>query len=239
VILTVIQMSLGPRERSLIFSRMKRTFALVLLFWLAQQRVPAENFLFTENFSHGLPADWESVAFFEKRTDYSAIRDGTNHYLHAVAFDGCSALSTKLNVPAPGKLILRWRWRIHGVNPKGTERDLATFDHAARVFIAFDTFIGPPRTLNYLWGNVEQPGTMLDHPKSGRAKIFVVESGNGKAGQWVAEERDVTADWARAFGEAQGAKPMPKVVGLGVMTDSDSLGGTLIGDYANIELVGR
>jgi hypothetical protein len=32
---------------------------------------------------------------------------------------------------------------------------------------------------------------------------------------------------------------MPKIVGLGVMTDSDSLGQRLVGSYANIELIGE
>ena len=119
------------------------------------------------------------------------------------------------------------------MNTNGSERDLKKFDHAARVFVAFDTFIGPPRTLNYLWANVEPMGTVLEHPKSNRAQIFVVESGNPKAGQWITEERDVGADWQKVFPD----KPMPKLVGIGVMTDSDSLGMKLAGDYADIELL--
>jgi hypothetical protein len=86
-----------------------------------------------------------------------------------------------------------------------------------------------------MWANVEKPGTVLEHPKSGRAQIFVLESGDAKAGQWIAEERDVTADWKKVFPD----KPMPKIVGLGVMTDSDSLGRKLTGDYADIELIGE
>ena len=147
----------------------------------------------------------------------------------------CSALSLKLDLTPPHKLRLRWRWRIDGVNPNGSERDIKKFDHAARVFVAFDTLIGPPRTLNYLWANVEPPGTVLQHPKSGRAQIFVLESGNGRAGRWMAEERDLTADWKRVFP----GKPMPKLVGLGLMTDGDSLGQKLTGDYADIGLTGE
>jgi hypothetical protein len=144
-------------------------------------------------------------------------------------------LSRKLDVAPPAKLKLRWRWKIDGVNPNGSERDLKKFDHAARLFVAFDTFIGPPRTLNYLWANVEKIGAVLEHPKSGRAQIFVLESGNGKAGRWLTEERDVTMDWKRVFPD----KPMPKIVGLGVMTDSDSLGKKMTGSYADIELIGE
>ncbi len=214
---------------------MKLISTAVLFLALALGRAAAEQVLFAENFARGLSNGWANVAFFKTPTDYSVGRDGTNFYVRGVAEKACSALSIKLNLAPPAKLKLRWRWRIDGVNPNGSERDLKKFDHAARVFVAFDTLIGPPRTLNYTWANVEPPGTVLEHPKSGRAQIFVLESGNAKAGQWIAEERDVAADWKKVFPD----RPMPKIVGLGVMTDSDSLGMKLVGDYTDIALIGE
>jgi len=197
---------------------------------------PAQGrILFAEDFSHGLTHGWENVAYFKPPTVYQVARDGTNCFLRGVADKTSSALSHKLALAPPEKLKLRWRWRIEGVNPNGSERDLKKFDHAARVFLAFDTFIGPPRTLIYLWGNAEKTGTVLAHPKSGRAQIFVIESGNARAGEWISEERDVAADWKQLFGE----QPMSKLIGIGLMTDSDSLGQKLTGDYADLELTGE
>lgn len=193
----------------------------------------AEKVLFAADFARGFSNGWENVAFFKKKTDYAVTHEGTNYLLHATADNSCSGLTTKLDLAPPAKLKLRWRWRIAGVNTNGSERDLKKFDHAARVFVAFDTFIGPPRTLNYMWANSEPMGAVLEHPKSGRAQIFVLESGKAKVGQWISEERDVAADWKKVFPD----KPMPKIVGLGVMTDSDSLGGRLTGDYADIKLI--
>jgi hypothetical protein len=214
---------------------MHRIFMAVLFLALALGRASAEKILFAENFSGGLSSGWQNVAFFKKLTDYAVIASGTNFFLQGTADKSCSALSMKLDLAPPAKLKLRWRWRIDGVNTNGSERDLKKFDHAARVFVAFDTLIGPPRTLNYLWANVEPPGTVLEHPKSGRTQLFVLESGNDNARQWISEERDVAADWKKVFPD----KPMPKIVGLGVMTDSDSLGERLTGDYADIELTGE
>ena len=215
---------------------LKPIFLIVLFLALTLCEVTAaEKILFAENFSNGISGGWENVAFFKKPTDYAVVRAGTNVWLHGVADNSCSGLTTKLNIEPPVKLKLRWRWRIAGVNTNGSERELKKFDHAARVFVAFDTFIGPPRSLNYMWANVEKPSTVLEHPKSSRAQIFVLESGDAKAGEWIAEERDVTADWKKVFPD----KPMPKIVGLGVMTDSDSLGKLLTGDYAGIELIGE
>lgn len=214
---------------------MSRTLLAFLILALTLKRAAAEKILFAGDFSHGLSQGWQNVAFFKKLTDYQARSEGTNFYLLGVADKGCSALSIKLDLAPPQKLKLRWRWRIDGVATNGSERQLAKFDHAARVFVAFDTFIGPPRTLNYLWGNVEPSGTILEHPKSSRAQLLVLESGNGKAGQWIVEERNVMADWKKVFP----GQPMPKVTGLGVMTDGDSLGVKLTGAYANIELIGE
>ena len=214
---------------------MKWIFLAALILAPAFTGAAAEKILFAENFAHGVPGGWENVAFFKKRTDYAATHEGTNYFLHAAADNSCSGLTTKLDLAPAEKLKLRWRWRITGVATNGSERELKKFDHAARVFVAFDTFIGPPRTLNYMWANVEKPGTVLVHPKSGRAQIFVLESGNAKVDQWISEERDVTADWKKVFPD----RPMPKIVGFGVMTDSDSLGKRLTGDYADIELLGE
>ena len=216
---------------------MLKGFFMGLLAWvlLPGRATAADKILFAENFSHGLSNGWQNVAFFKTPTSYEVVSNGTNFFLRGVAEKTCSALSRKLDVAPPAKLKLRWRWKIDGVNTNGSERDLKKFDHAARVFIAFDTFIGPPRTLNYLWGDAEKTGTVLEHPKSGRAQIFVLQSGNARTNEWIAEERDVTADWKKVFA----GKPMPKIVGLGVMTDSDSLGQRLVGSYADIELIGE
>jgi len=208
---------------------------VAVLFSLALGQARAEQVLFAEDFSHGISNGWQNVAFFKTPTEYKVRQDGTNYFLQGVADKSCSALSIKLNLTPPKKLKLRWRWRIDGVNTNGSERDLKKFDHAARVFVAFDTLIGPPRTLNYLWANTEPVGTTLEHPKSSRAQLLMVESGNSKAGQWLAEERDIVADWKKLFPDL----PMPKIVGIGVMTDGDSLGLKLTGDYADIQLTGE
>lgn len=224
----------GFMAKTLIFQPMKLFLLAVWLLALSPGGAMAvEPILFAENFAGRLTNGCENVLLYKKRTDYVVQQAGTNFFLHAAADNSCSALTWKLNLAPSAKIKLRWRWRIDSVATNGSEHDLKRFDHAARVFVAFDTFIGPPRTLNYFWANQEPPGTLLDHPMTGRAKMFIVESGNAKAGTWIAEERDVTADWKRAFP----AKPMPKLAALGVLTDGDSLETKLSGDYANIELI--
>lgn len=187
---------------------------------------------FAESFQPGSSNRWENVAFFKTPTDYQVVRDGTNFCVRGLAEKTSSAYAVKLDVAPQPKFKLRWRWKIEGVAPLGSERELKRFDHAGRVFVAFDTLIGPPRTINYSWATDEKPGTALEHPKSSRAQIIVVQSGNSRTNEWIAEERDVVADWRRVFGQRE----MPKIVGLGVMTDSDSTGARLVGYYTDIRL---
>jgi hypothetical protein len=72
--------------------------------------------------------------------------------------------------------------------------------------------------------------SVFDHPSSSRSKFIVLESGNAKAGQWVTEGRNLTEDWKRLF---KNDKP-PKIVGLGVFTDSDGTRTSVTGWYDDI-----
>jgi hypothetical protein len=214
---------------------MKLLLRVLLLLSPAFCRAAETNtVLFAEYFAPGGSNHWQQVEFGTP-TDYHTVQDGTNFFLQASADKSCSAFTVKLNVKPLEKLTLRWRWKIDGVPTNGSERVTGRFDHAARVFIAFDTFIGPPRSLNYMWANEEKVGEVLSHPLSGRTQLIMVESGNTRAGGWISEERNVTADWKKAFGQ----KAMPKIIGIGVLTDGDSLGCKLTADYADIELTGE
>jgi Protein of unknown function (DUF3047) len=190
--------------------------------------------LFASHFERGLDGRWlpEKFIFGLAPTDYSVVPDGTNFCLCASATNSNSALMVKLNLKPPAHLFVSWRWKIDHTPPGASDRTVHDYDHAARVIIAFDTFIGPPRSIDYLWANTEPIGTAMPHPLMGRAQMLVLESGNGRAGEWIAEQRDVTADWRRLFP----GKTMPKIVGIGVLTDTDSTHSRVTANYADIEL---
>jgi hypothetical protein len=192
---------------------------------------PMQPVWFAEEFAHGLDGRWQQVKFAAP-TDYKIVNDGTNFFLQAFASNSCSALMAKLNLKPPAHLFLRWRWKIDHTPTNASDHVLADYDHSARVLIAFDTLIGPPRSINYLWANQEKIGTTMSHPLMSRAQMLVLETGNARAGQWITEERDVTADWRRLFG----SKAMSKIIGLGVLTDTDSTHTQATAGYAGIEL---
>jgi hypothetical protein len=69
----------------------------------------------------------------------------------------------------------------------------------------------------YVWCNKRPPGTVVTSPRTDRIRKMVLESGPGRLNQWLDYERDIRADFERAFGEAPGA-----LVGIAIMTDSDN-----------------
>jgi hypothetical protein len=101
------------------------------------------------------------------------------------------------------------------------------------VFVAFDTFLGPPRTIQYVWANKVKVNSTFDHPSSSRAKFIVMESGNEKAGQWLIESRDLRKDYEKAFN----THSVPKIVSVGVFTDSDGTHTSVTAWYDDIIIV--
>jgi hypothetical protein len=75
----------------------------------------------------------------------------------------------------------------------------------------------PYATLMYVWCNKREPGTVIGSPRTDRIRRLVVESGPAHLNRWMDYERDVRADYQRAFGEPPGA-----LVGIGIMTDTDN-----------------
>jgi hypothetical protein len=75
----------------------------------------------------------------------------------------------------------------------------------------------PYATLMYVWCNRREPGSVIRSSRTDRIRKLVVESGPRRLNQWLEYERDIRADFVRAFGEQPGA-----LVGIGIMTDTDN-----------------
>ncbi|HSV54063.1 MAG TPA: DUF3047 domain-containing protein [Burkholderiaceae bacterium] len=87
----------------------------------------------------------------------------------------------------------------------------------------------PYATLMYVWCNRREPGSVILNPRTDRIRKLVVESGTRQLNQWLDYERNVRADYEKAFGEAPGA-----LVGIAIMTDSDNTRSTAHAWYGPI-----
>ena len=59
--------------------------------------------------------------------------------------------------------------------------------------------------------------------------MIVIESGEAKAGQWVAESRNIYEDYQKAFGDDP-----PPISGVAVMTDTDNTQESAVAYYGDI-----
>jgi hypothetical protein len=118
----------------------------------------------------------------------------------------------------------------------GDEREKATNDSAAGVYVVFKGALGGlvPRAVKYVWSAREPRGAAFPSPGYSTAQIVVLESGTDGAGQWRTERVDVAADYRRLFK----AEP-PEVQGIAVLTDSDNTGTRAAADYDDFRLLGR
>jgi len=197
---------------------------------------------------------WEALTFkkIERRTRYAVVADGGGHVLRAESEASASGLYRSLDLDPRVYRVLTWRWKIDNVLVKGDAQRKQGDDYPARIYVAFrydpatattwerlrygaiKLLYGryPPRhVINYIWDNRLPVGTAIDNAYTDRAKMIVVESGAALVGRWVAEERDVYADYKRLFA----AEP-PAIEGIAVMTDTDDTGERAVAHYGTITL---
>ena len=208
-----------------------RCIGILALFAAAATALGQSTAGFKEDFERGLRPDWEPIEF-EGETKYAIVKEGTNAVLKGTAQSAATGLAVKFDGLNPKSATLSFRWKIDKIPQGGSDNKKSTFDHTARLFVAFKTRIGPPRTINYVWANTIPIGKKFEHPSSGRAQFIVLNSGNTGAGEWHTFERNLAADWKTLFGNDD----PPEIVGLGFMTDSDGTKTTVTGWYDDIEL---
>ena len=118
----------------------------------------------------------------------------------------------------PGQMpYLAWRWKVSQLPRGGDFRHTSTDDQAAQVLVAFSD----RRILSYLWDSTAPQGTMESASSIPLVHIFAIvcRSGGADINQWLQENRNLEADYQKAFG-----KPAPHVKGLRLQINSQHTG---------------
>ena len=187
----------------------------------------------------GTSGPWKHQEFPGKQsTNYRYDRMDGRDTVFAQSSSAASMLRQMVRVEAPDLGRLRFSWMVPALIPAANLRDRDLDDAPVRVVLAFEgdrskfsardamlselahALTGEPlpfATLMYVWGNQSAPGTVLHNTRTSRIRKLVMEFGPGKLGQWLEYERDVRADFEKAFGEPPGA-----LVSIGIMTDTDN-----------------
>ena len=185
---------------------------------------------------------WHVHALPGKRlTRYAVSSDGREPAIEAQADGSASMLRHALRRTPQALGMLRFSWRVPALMEAADVRDRDREDAVVRVLLAFEgseerlspanrllfdlaegvTGERPPyATLMYVWDRHAPTESVVVNARTDRIRQIVVESGSAGLASWRHYERDIAADFRRAYGEAPG-----QLVGVGLMTDADNTGG--------------
>jgi len=190
-----------------------------------------------------LPKGWKPQLFpkIPTPTDYSVVADSKGRsVLRAVSQAGASGIRYQLKPESAAGAILAWSWKVEQLIEASTLDTKAGDDHAVRLcaFFKAEKDKGlllrkrePFLALVYIWAGEADLETIVTSPYSENFKKIVVESGPLHIGEWRQYERDLQADFTRAYGRAPG-----DLGALMLMTDTDNTNSSVVAYYGDIEL---
>lgn len=196
---------------------------------------------------------WETFVMPTKRSEPFVSTEVLGEAaLHVRANNSVSILRQRFGEGLSSVGRLKFSWKVDVLPTMADLRDPQAEDAPVRIVLAFggDRSLLSPRThrlselsrlvigeelpyatLAYVWSTQEPLETVVHNPRTDRIRKVVVETGEQSLGQWRRYERDVHADFVRAFGEAPG----PLLV-IALMTDTDNTSSQLHAWYGRLLL---
>ena len=198
----------------------KYLLACSFLVFLFQARTSQLAFIVlnTANWGSGrLPSDWQ-ITMNHGKPEISVCKE-TESCLHLRSVKSSFALEHSVDVDPAQLPFLTWHWKVAQLPGGGDFRRASTDDQAAQLLVAFSD----KRILTYIWDSSAPKGTMQNASNIPLVRIFAVvcESGAAEANRWVAESRNLAADYERAYGRIA-----PRVKGLRLQINSQHTGTT-------------
>ncbi len=223
---------------------------------------PTTLVLFSEaGVGNKLPPGWVGWIIHpgKKRTEYDMVSDrveladGSTReqiVLRAQADGSASGLKQRIDQDIQAQPLLRWQWKTVQLIQQADATSRYDDDSPVRIIVSFDgdksklsgkdrlfmekakLIAGqdvPYATLMYIWENRLPVGQVIPNAYTNRIKKIVAQSGAEGVGRWHMLERNVLEDYQRAFGEPPG-----KLLGIGVMTDTDNTKSRALSYYGDI-----
>jgi hypothetical protein len=180
------------------------------------------------------PTRWQSRDPKTAERVYTVTAENGQRFLKAVAQAQAAQIGIPVKTTVDEYPALSWRWRVAEFPTGSCEREKATNDSAAGVYVVFKGSFGGlvPRAIKYVWSAREPRGAAFPSPGYSTAQIVVLESGTEAAGEWRTETVNIATDYRRLFQ----ADP-PEVQGIAVLTDADDTGTRAVADYADFRLL--
>lgn len=204
------------------------------------------------------PAPWRVVSVFKDKKPLTSFQIAEVDGGKVLRVEAQKSYGTLVHAlakasPAPGTL-LRWRWRLDEPLLNTDLRVKRGDDSPLKVCVLFDLPMDqlgfmdrqllragramsgealPSATLCYVWDHAMPVGSVLKNAFTASLRMIVLDSGEQRLRQWVMHERDIHADFLRAFNPENGTVPALEGVLIGADADNTadrSLG--FVGDIA-------
>lgn len=192
-----------------------------------------KDFLFNEE---SALKEWEEK-IFKGKVIYKVEKGQKLSYVRATSDKTASALYYKLKLDAKKNYpIISWKWNVDKFPGKKTKESLEAEnedDFAARVYVIFPAaFFTNSKVLEYIWSETLPEGMIGTSPYSKNIKLIVARSGPNKERKWFQEDRDIAADYMKAFGRT----PEYDIGAVAFMTNTEHTGTSADAMYDDIKL---
>lgn len=203
------------------------------------------------------PAAWHFATLPRKTpTRFTIVELDGKRVLKVEASDSYGNLVHGVHIQPSPRAWLAWRWRVDSLVAEADISKRTGDDGAAKMCVSFNFDAAnlplgertrlsiarsttgedvPTETLCYVWDNKLPRDTALVNAFTKRLRFIVIESGSERIGQWIAERRDLIADYRRVFGDESGGK-VPEIISVSISADADNTHGHGLAYFEDISV---
>lgn len=199
---------------------------------------------------------WQPLLLPGKRyAAFEIARKPEGAALSVDADGSVSILRKRFDKAVPDVDRIAFSWKVEGLPEDARLGEAGKDDAPVRILLSFDgdrskwtarnhrmsemsrLLTGeelPYATLMYVWANQDALETVIVNARTDRIRKVVVESGAQQVGRWRDYQRNIRADFLKAFGEEPGP-----LLSVAIMTDTDNTRSSLRAWYGRMNLTTR
>jgi Protein of unknown function (DUF3047) len=238
-----------------------RWFGSLLLAALCPVVQAASPPAFSKASAGSAPAPWRVIGLPERYakplTQFDIVELAGSKVLRVKADQSWGTLAIGSSPPEPvsPQTTLKWLWRLDQALPLADLSRKTTEDSALKVCVSFDMPADsipsgeralfklvqfftrdkiPTATLCYVWAHKESIGHAQASPVTNRVRYIVLANASTALQTWHAQERNLHADFLKAFGHEAGIVPARNAIVLGA--DSDNTTASSLGYVGDVQV---
>ncbi len=180
----------------------------ILLLDLSQGYSAEKEILLVDRFDggvdeKGLPQGWVLEKEPGPKSKIAIRKEKGKSFLHLFSENDTFGLKKEISFDIRKHPYLFWRWRVTLLPKGGDIRKRETDDQAGQIYVIFPKFPAMinSRSVGYIWDTQAPVGLSGTSTAYSKMKYIVLQRGDNKLNQWVAETRNVYEDYKNLFKE--------------------------------------